>query len=376
MTAPLPGSATTDSGRRVRVSRRNLLRVMPVLGVAGCVAGHDVAAPPGRRVAADGVELRAVRSLWSKALPYLVLSTFDLPDGRHRVRTVLTDVRHAVLGLTASKKTIIDSDWYLGRGLTVQIGIGAPLLRRLGMPVPDSLRELPSGPRDRMYRSQTGGSLMVAVTATDQATAVATWRAIAKAGGPGLRTRWFQTGYQPQRAPGRRNIRNLLGMYDGIANPRIAPHPRNRVVEVRDSDHPWLQSGTYVVIRKIRIDLERWNSLLLERREETIGRRMSDGDLLHPDEGAGQELLSHVAVANKAAGGTRMLRRGYSFFERTDRDPVGGLIFMAYAGDVGRQIEPTLVDMIHRDALTPFLSHVGSEVFAIPQDVASFTENI
>ena len=69
--------------------------------------------------------------------------------------------------------------------------------------------------------------------------------------------------------------------------------------------------------------------------------------------------------------GVRMLRRGYNFVDGSD--PLGrleaGLFFLAYQRDIRTAFLPVQAELARNDALSEYIRHVGSAVFAIPPGV-------
>ena len=77
---------------------------------------------------------------------------------------------------------------------------------------------------------------------------------------------------------------------------------------------------------------------------------------------------SHVAiVAPENNDGRRMLRRGYNYTD--GNDSLGrldaGLFFIALTRDPRTGFYPILERMTQKDALTEYLQHVGSALFAV-----------
>jgi deferrochelatase/peroxidase EfeB len=81
-------------------------------------------------------------------------------------------------------------------------------------------------------------------------------------------------------------------------------------------------------------------------------------------------LDSHARLsAPRSNGGVAMLRRSYNYNDGVD--PVtgeldAGLVFMAYQQDPRRQFVPVQRRLASDDALSAFVRHVGSAVFAMP----------
>jgi deferrochelatase/peroxidase EfeB len=121
--------------------------------------------------------------------------------------------------------------------------------------------------------------------------------------------------------------------------------------------------------------IEVWDRAPLKTQEETIGRhKISGAPLGERDEFAtlrpqGLPAASHVRLAHPSAnGGTRLLRRGYSFTDGLDAD-LGqldaGLFFLAYMRDP--QAFVTVQNSLGTgDGLNEYIKHVGSGLWAIP----------
>ena len=70
-------------------------------------------------------------------------------------------------------------------------------------------------------------------------------------------------------------------------------------------------------------------------------------------------------------GGARLLRRGYNFADGSDG--LGrldaGLFFLAFVRDPARQYVPMQNQLARDDAMSEYLKHTGSAIFAIPPGV-------
>jgi len=131
-----------------------------------------------------------------------------------------------------------------------------------------------------------------------------------------------------------------------------------------------MRGGTYLVVRRIRLDLEAWRRLPREAQERAIGRHKRSGAPLgrrhefDPVRFTDLPADAHIRLAAPATnGGLAMLRRGYSY---DDGDGDAGLLFMAFVRDPARQYVPIQRRLAEHDALAPFARHVGSALFAIP----------
>ena len=138
--------------------------------------------------------------------------------------------------------------------------------------------------------------------------------------------------------------------------------------------------GTYLVVRRIRVDLAGWSRHARTRQERVIGRKklsgaplggrrefdplpldaMTDGEPVIPVD-------SHARLASpRTNGGAAMLRRSYNYNHGVGPDGTrdAGLLFLALQRDPRRQFAPVQRRLAEHDALTPFTRHVGSAVFA------------
>jgi deferrochelatase/peroxidase EfeB len=162
----------------------------------------------------------------------------------------------------------------------------------------------------------------------------------------------------------------------------------DQFVWVADEGPEWLHGGTYLVARRIRMKIEVWDRATLGDQENTIGRlKVSGAPLGGHDEFDTPDLTAkaphgpvipddaHIRLsAPSLNGGTRILRRGYSFTDGFD-DVTGeldaGLFFISF------QRDPSQFEAVQRqlgaDALNEYISHTSSAVFAVPPGIAPGT---
>ncbi len=175
-------------------------------------------------------------------------------------------------------------------------------------------------------------------------------------------------------------MRNLFGQVDGTANPE--PGSRDFADVVWASDPGWLAGGTSLVLRRIRMDLDGWDKVDRSGRENTIGRRLSDGAPLTggretdaPDFDAVDALGfpvinsdAHIRRAHGANPGERFVRRPYTYDETPPAGELSdvGLLFATFQADVDRQYLPVQRRLAEADLLNVWTTPVGSAVFAIP----------
>ena len=137
-------------------------------------------------------------------------------------------------------------------------------------------------------------------------------------------------------------------------------------------------------MRRIRIHLEAWDRSTLRDQEQTIGRKKVSGaplggtgqfdsvDLAYSAI-TGQPVIPENAHIRQSApvanNGQAILRRGYSFMDGVDPQSGeldAGLLFMCFQKDPRTQFIPIQTRLSLNDALSQYLLHTGSGVFACP----------
>jgi deferrochelatase/peroxidase EfeB len=193
------------------------------------------------------------------------------------------------------------------------------------------------------------------------------------------RPRWSQAGFAGTPASG--TGRNLLGFKDGTNNLRgddAAAMDAN--VWVGDEGPGWMRGGTYLVVRRVRAHVERWDESDLDEQERVFGRRKVSGapfagtgefDAVDP---AREPRHSHIILANPRRPGSereRILRRGYNYTDGLlpDGRLDAGLFFAAFQRDPRRQFIPIQQRLAAHDRLNEYIVHTGSAIFAVPPGV-------
>jgi deferrochelatase/peroxidase EfeB len=273
--------------------------------------------------------------------------------------------------------------------LTITIGYGPSLFdHRFGLQgrKPAALAQLPPLPNEELDPDYTGGDLCVQACSDDPLVAFHAVRNLARIGMGVVEHNWMELGFgrTSTTSTAQATPRNLLGFKDGTRNIKAEQTQLmdNYVWVGRETDQRWLQGGAYLVARKIRIFVENWDRDYLQDQEHVIGRAKSSGAPLSggtefstPDFGRkgpdGQPVIpadAHIRLASfEHNGGTRILRRGYSFTDGIDPQAgtlLGGLFFIAYMKNPGQFIK--LQTALAADALNEYTQHTGSAVFACP----------
>jgi deferrochelatase/peroxidase EfeB len=311
----------------------------------------------------------------------ILLATFDLTtSARDDLAGMMQRWTAAAQQLTAQHP-----------GMTFTFAVGSGLFDRLGMQAarPAGLRPLPAFAGDALDDAYTEGDLAVQLGAATDEAAAAALDTLSALGVSVLQVRATQAGFTDVSA-GRRPVtpRNLMGFKDGTANPPFMDGiTADQHVWVGSEGPSWLQGGSYLVMRRIRLDLAAWESTSTAAQEDVIGRAKASGAPLtgtrerdradfRERDASGQLVIpvdAHIRRAEpRQNGGARILRRGYNYREDSTSLPGGdaGLLFLSYQRDPAQfiRIQSSLATL---DALNRFSKTVGSGLFAaLPGAVA------
>ena len=312
-------------------------------------------------------------------------------QSRRTAAAVLRACARLAEGTTSSDDQPVGLD-IAPASLQVAAGVGASLLRWCGLDSrrPGSMVDLPSFATDRLRPAQSDGDLVVHLAAEDPMRLAGAVQSVASGLGDRAHVRWSRRGFHQTAAAAdhaSQTPRNLMGHRDGTNNPELGSALWESVVRTRESGPgSWMDGGSYLVVRDIRIELDRWFSRGVRDRDAVIGRRTSDGaplggrsertpvDLSVRDD-AGELVVpphAHIRLASSTnAAGSRIYRRTWNYDEgwTADGERDAGLLFLAWQADPRRgfiPIQQSLVD--NDDALNDFTRHVGSALFAmLPQ---------
>ncbi|HEX2103485.1 MAG TPA: Dyp-type peroxidase [Solirubrobacteraceae bacterium] len=287
--------------------------------------------------------------------PHVALAAFDVVADRHaELAELLAEWSGVAMRLAADPG-----------GLQLTFGLGAALFApgRFGLDArrPVALAPLPPLPGDALEPARCGGDLCVQVGAREPGALVAALGALAGAARGVAVVRWTQAGFGGggRRPDGRPRVpRDLLGFLEGADNLRF-PQQLERHVWAGAGERTWMAGGTYLVYRRIRLDLASSNALPVDEQERIVGRRRTTGAELVPETG-------HVALAAPRDGEAGLLRRGFNYLDAAAGTLEPGLAFVAFVRDPRRQYVPVQRRLAQHDALAAFATHTASAVFAIP----------
>lgn len=400
------------------LSRRRLLGTAGAAGAAGLLAGG--AAGAGVAVAAED-RPAALTSVGTAHVPFegarqagIVepaqarghLVAFDLAPGAGRgaaaalLRRWSDTAREMTRPGRPGTPAVYDDQVADDAGpssLTVTFGFGRSFFARTGLTarLPEALAPLPHFPADALDARRSNGDLWVQIGADDALVAFHALRVVQKAAAGTASVRWQMNGFN--RTPGATarpaTVRNLMGQIDGTNNPRPSEPDFARRVFVPaagtagtgggTASPEWMAGGSYAVVRRIRMLLDSWDHLSVERQEKVIGRRKSDGaplsggtettpvdlDRIGPDGALAIAGDAHIRVAAAASNsGAAMLRRAFSYHDGIGADgaPDAGLLFVAWQADPMRGFVPVQRKLDGADGLSRFLRHEASGLFAVP----------
>ncbi|MFR9673142.1 iron uptake transporter deferrochelatase/peroxidase subunit [Streptomyces sp. TR06-5] len=392
----------------VTVSRRRLLGTVSAAGAGGMLLGGAGGALTQDAIA--GAPPDALSQLGSATVPFhgthqagIVqraqavghLAAFDLRPGagRKQAAALMRRWSAAAAALTSGREVDDDSEVARDAGpssLTVTFGFGRTFFTRTGLEAqrPEALAPLPRFSQDALDAERSDGDLWVQIGADDGPVAFHALRTLQKAAAGTARLRWQHTGFNRARgaATAPRSPRNLMGQVDGTNNPKPSEPDFDERIFVPGGGSPaWMAHGSYAVVRRIRMLLDDWDGTSRSEQEEVIGRRKSDGAPLSGGPDATEETKvdlnarrgggvavpadAHVRVAApETNGGAAMLRRSFSYHDgfREDGSPDAGLLFIAWQADPLTGFVPVQRKLDSGDALSRFIRHEASGLFAVP----------
>ncbi|QCR18063.1 Dyp-type peroxidase [Agrococcus sp. SGAir0287] len=302
-------------------------------------------------------------------------------DALRRMLRVLSD---DAARLTQGEPALADSEPELAlvpARLTATIGLGSAAVALTGAQAPPWLAPLPSFAIDALEDAWSGGDVLLEVAGDDPLAVAHAQRMLLKGTRSFATIRWVQSGFRRSRGaePQGTTMRNLFGQVDGTVNPQPGTADFDRLVWIREG---WLAGGTSLVVRRIRMDLDRWDRLDRPGREQAVGRTLANGAPLtgrlehdEPDFEARTPIgfpvipeFSHMRRARSDDPSQRFHRRAFNYDERPAGASVSesGMLFTAAQADPLAQFVPIQQRLSDLDLLNEWTTPIGSAVFAIP----------
>ncbi len=409
--------APTDKPDLTAVSRRRMIGGAVLAGLTGTAVGAVGGGFGGYAAAAkqhtgddDTVDLRHRYPFYGQshqggiATPpqrYAMFMSFSLADGAGR-----TDVQ-ALLARWSAAVAVLQQGMPVGTvqpahdvqppadtgeafglspaSLTVTIGLGPTIFGdRFGLAArrPALFADLPQLNGDNLDPRLHGGDLSVQACADDPQVCYHAVRNLTRLGRNIVSPFWAVLGFgRASAGPGQHTPRNLLGFKDGTRNVSTDAE-YERFVWIGNSDQPWMNGGSYQVVRKIRMLLETWDTDRIGNQQKIFGRTKEEGAPLSgkaefdtPNfaaKGAGGEPiidpLSHIGLAARENNdGIMIRRRSYNYTDGLDTNGQlnAGLLFVSYQNDPRNFIR--LQNRLGaNDLLNEYIRHIGSAIFAVP----------
>lgn len=303
-------------------------------------------------------------------------------DGLRRMMRILTD---DAARMTQGQSALADSEPELAVAparLTVTFGFGPRLVARAGGTAPPWLAPLPAFTIDRLQPEYSEGDLLIQIAADDPLTVAHAGRMVLKDTRSFATLRWTQQGFRRAHGtvkPGT-TMRNLFGQVDGTSNPEPGTPDFDTVVW--NADDGWVAGGTGIVLRRIAMDLDKWDRLDRPGRDQSVGRYQSNGAPLtgsdefdEPDFDAKTPIgfpvipeFSHLRRSRSDNARERIFRRAFNYDDAptSGRLSNAGLIFVSFQADIDRQFTPIQRRLDELDLLNEWTTPIGSAVFAAP----------
>ncbi|AJT42124.1 Dyp-type peroxidase [Psychromicrobium lacuslunae] len=273
--------------------------------------------------------------------------------------------------------------------LTITFGFGPGFFQAIGKPVPASAQPLPAFNIDRLRAEYSGGDLLLQLCCDDPITLAHAQRMLLKDARSFSTVRWAQSGFR--RAVGTEaagtTMRNLFGQLDGTGNSPSGSAERERIIWGDQHTAAWHPDGTSLVLRRISMDLDKWDELDRGGREESVGRTLATGAPLtgnqefdEPDFEAKTSLgfpviadFSHLRRSRPDDSRQRIFRRAYNYEQLATGTgtTTSGLLFASYQASVAEQFTPIQKRLDELDLLNQWTTPIGSAVFAIPPGCAA-----
>ena len=300
--------------------------------------------------------------------------------------------------------------------LTITVGFGPSLFdERFGLAdrMPAELTPFGTIPGDAVMKPAiSDGDLCIQACANDPQVVFHAVRNLVRAARGTAVLKWSQLGFGRASATGagQTTPRNLMGFKDGTNNihaddtAALDEHvwvPADATTATGDptttatgasatraAATAWMANGSYLVARKIRMEIESWDTdpltdqELIFARHKVSGAPVTGGEEFTPIDytkktDAGElvvDVNAHVRLASpEQNSGIRLLRRGYNYTDGQDPDTgklAAGLFFIAFQRDPQAQFKVIQTRLGRSDLLGEYIAHIGGGLWACPPGVS------
>ncbi|MEY4321890.1 MAG: hypothetical protein RL167_618, partial [Actinomycetota bacterium] len=210
---------------------------------------------------------------------------YDIADGitkddMLRWMVLLTD---DITRLCSGKPALADPepDLVLGAAnLTITVGFGPSLFKKLGLEsrLPEGFKQIPAFKIDQLKPEFSDGDVLIQAGADDLQILSHVTRTLMRDSQSFGEVRWVQSGFTNavgSTKPGTTQ-RNLMGQVDGTDNPEFGSDNFAKQVWI-EAGPKWGIGGTTMLLRRIEMNLQTWDQLGRDQKEEVIGRHLDSG---------------------------------------------------------------------------------------------------
>jgi deferrochelatase/peroxidase EfeB len=278
--------------------------------------------------------------------------------------------------------------------LTMTVGFGPSLFDdrfALASRMPAELTPFGTIPGDAVMKAAiSDGDLCIQACADDPQVVFHAIRNMVRAARGTAVLKWSQLGFGRASATGagQTTPRNLMGFKDGTNNIHADDTAALDEQVWAPAGAGWMTDGSYLVARKIRMEIEAWDTDPLTDQERIFARNkvtgapITGGDEFTPFDfgkttASGEPVIdidAHTRLASpEQNGGIRLLRRGYNYTDGQDPDTgklAAGLFFIAFQRDPQAQFKALQTRLGRSDLLNEYIAHIGGGLWACPPGVS------
>ncbi len=270
--------------------------------------------------------------------------------------------------------------------LTVTLGLGPGIFDQrfdLASKRPKRFKNLPEFSSDAtLDKDYVGGDVCLHACSDDPQVAYHAIRVLTRMARTQATTKWTIIGFGRASAQaGQDTPRNLFGFKDGTRNVKTDEQFK-QWVWVDDDDVDWMQGGTYLVSRKIEMNLETWDADPIDDQNRIFGRHKDSGAPLTghgefdtpdfaaagEDDGTAIAHRSHIALsAPENNDDVMILRRPYNYTDGLNERGLldAGLHFLAYVNDPEHYVR-LQQRLDFGDLMNEYVFYRGTGLFCLP----------